>query len=132
MFVRARRRFKDGREHRYWSVVENCRNRGGRVMQRQVLYLGEINDSQRAAWCKLIEVLREDSASASMTLFADDGQAPELDGEVVRINVKALSLHRPRQWGACWLALVGSGWRWISSGARGCPRVGRAPVGWTF
>ena len=49
MFVRAKRRFKDGKEHRYWSVVENCRNRDGRVVQRQVLYLGEINDSQRAA-----------------------------------------------------------------------------------
>ena len=47
MFVRAKRRFKDGKEHRYWSVVENCRNRDGRVVQRQVLYLGEINDTQR-------------------------------------------------------------------------------------
>ncbi len=58
MFVRAKRRFKDGKEHRYWSVVENCRNRDGRVVQRQVLYLGEINDGQRAAWCRSIEVLR--------------------------------------------------------------------------
>ena len=40
MFVRAKRRFKDGKEHRYWSVVESCRNRDGRVVQRQVLYLG--------------------------------------------------------------------------------------------
>ena len=58
MFVRAKRRFKDGKEHRYWSVVENCRNRDGRVVQRQVLYLGEINDSQRAAWCRSIECCR--------------------------------------------------------------------------
>ena len=50
MFVRAKRRFKDGKEHRHWSVVENVRNRDGRVVQRQVLYLGEINDRQRAAW----------------------------------------------------------------------------------
>ena len=35
-----------------------------------------------------------------------DGEAPELGCEVVRIQVKALSLHRPRQWGACWLALT--------------------------
>ena len=52
MFVRCKRRFKDGKEHRYWSVVENVRVRGGRVVQRHVLYLGEINDSQRAAWCQ--------------------------------------------------------------------------------
>ena len=106
MFVRAKRRFKDGKEHRYWSVVENFRNRDGRVVQRQVLYLGEINDSQRVAWCRSIEVLRKDSGPASMALFADDREAPELDCEVVRIRVKDLSLHRPRQWGACWLALV--------------------------
>ena len=106
MFVRAKRRFKDGKEHVYWSVVENCRNRDGRVVQRQVLHLGEINDSQRAAWCRSIEVLGGDSGPASMALFADDREAPELDCEVVRVRVGDLSLHRPRQWGACWLALV--------------------------
>lgn len=57
MFLRAKRRFKDGKEHRYWSLVENQRVAGGRVVQRQVLYLGEINDAQRAAWCKSIEQL---------------------------------------------------------------------------
>ena len=106
MFVRAKRRFKDGKEHVYWSVVENCRNRDGRVVQRQVLHLGEINDSQRAAWCRSIEVLGGDSGPASMALFADDREAPELDCEVVRVRVGDLSLHRPRQWGACWLALT--------------------------
>ena len=106
MFVRAKRRFKDGKEHRYWSVVENCRNRDGRVVQRQVLYLGEINDSQRAAWCRSIEVLQGDCGPAPMALFPDDREAPELHCETVRIHVKELSVHRPRQWGGCWLALT--------------------------
>ena len=106
MFVRAKRRFKDGKEHRYWSVVENCRNRDGRVVQRQVLYLGEINDSQRAAWCRSIEVLQGDCGPAPMALFPDDREAPELHCETVRIHVKDLSVHRLRQWGACWLALT--------------------------
>jgi len=106
MFVRSKRRFKDGKAHRYWSVVENVRNRDGRVVHRQVLYLGEINDRQRAAWCRSIEVLQGDAGSRSMALFAEDGEAPELACEVVRIQVNALSLHRPRQWGACWLALT--------------------------
>ena len=57
MFVRAKKRFEDGKEHRYWSVVENVRNPNGRVVQRQVLCLGEVGDSQRAAWCRTIEVL---------------------------------------------------------------------------
>ena len=40
----AKKRIKDGKEHRYWSIVESCRNRDGCVVQRQVLYLGEINE----------------------------------------------------------------------------------------
>ena len=86
--------------------MENVRNRDGRVVQRQVLYLGEINDRQRASWCRSIEVLQGDSGARPVVLFAEDGEAPELSCEVVRIQVKDLSLHRPRQWGACWLALT--------------------------
>ena len=73
------------------SVVENCRKRDGRVVQRQVLYLGKINDSQRAAWCKSIEVLPGDLRAVPMALFADDREAPELDRETVRINVRRRS-----------------------------------------
>jgi hypothetical protein len=107
MFLRAKRRFKDGKEHRYWSLVENRRAAGGRVVQRQVLYLGEINDSQQAAWCKSIEVLDRENASAQqMALFNADRPAPELDCEVVQVRLSELSLHHPRQWGGCWLALT--------------------------
>ena len=106
MFVRAKKRFKDGKEHRYWSVVENVRNPNGRVVQRQVLYLGEINDSQRAAWCRSIEVLQGDSEQKPVALFPADREAPELDCEVVRVELRSLRLRRPRQWGACWLALT--------------------------
>ena len=97
MFVRAKTRFKDGKEHRYWSVVENRRNRDGRVVQRQVLYLGEINDSQREAWCRSIEVLEGDENSKQLALFPEDREAPDLACEVVRVVVKDLSVHRPRQ-----------------------------------
>jgi hypothetical protein len=48
MFLRHKVRRKDGKVHRYWSIVENRRVSGGRTVQRHVLYLGEINDSQRA------------------------------------------------------------------------------------
>ena len=87
MFVRCKKRFKDGKEHRYWSVVENVRVRGGRVVQRHVLYLGEINDSQRAAWCRSIEVVEGASGSRQMALFPEDREAPALDCEVVKIDV---------------------------------------------
>jgi len=105
MFLRAKSRVKDDKEHRYWSIVENQRTADKRVVQRQVLYLGEINDSQHAAWCKTIDVFQGDNGqSRQMALFPDDRQAPELACEVVRIRLNELELHRPRQWGACWLA----------------------------
>ena len=63
MFVRAKTRFKDGKTHRYWSVVESHRNRDGRVVRRRVLYLGEINDSQRVAWCRSVEVIDGETSS---------------------------------------------------------------------
>ena len=106
MFVRCKKRFKDGKEHRYWSVVENVRVSGGRVVQRQVLYLGEINDSQRAAWCRSIEVVEGASRSKQVALFPEDREAPELECEVVQVRLAELTLHAPRQWGACWLALT--------------------------
>ena len=104
MFLRATKRIKDGKEHRYWSIVESKRCQGSRVVQRQVLYLGEINDSQKAAWCKSIDVVMEDARSRQIAIFPQDRQAPPLDCDVVQVDLSRLQLKRPRQWGACWLA----------------------------
>ena len=107
MFLRSTRRFKDGKEHRYWSVVENHRVAGGRVAQRQVLYLGEINESQRQSWCKTLETFEEKGSSPrQLALFPSDREAPELNCEVVKVRMDQLSLHNPRQWGTCWLSLL--------------------------
>ena len=107
MFLRAKVRKKDGKEHRYFGVVENHRVRGGRVVQRHVLYLGEINSSQELAWRKSIEVLDESSkAPRTLALFPEDhceGVLP--DESVVRLRLSQMRLERPRQWGGCWLAL---------------------------
>lgn len=107
MFLRATTRKKDGKEHRYWSIVENRRLPGGRVLQRHVLYLGEINSSQERAWRKSIEVFDEREGTAqSLALFPED-RCEDLatDASVVRLRLSQLRLCRPRQWGACWLAL---------------------------
>jgi transposase len=104
MFLRATKRIKDGKEHRYWSIVESKRCQVGRVVQRQVLYLGEINDSQKTAWCKTIDVVMEDARSRQIAIFPQDRQAPPLDCDVVQVDLSRLQLKRPRQWGACWLA----------------------------
>ena len=105
MFLRSRTRHKDGKTHRYWSIVENRRVRGNRVVQRQVVYLGEINDSEHAAWSRSIEVFSAGHARPrQMALFPHGRVAPELDSEVVQVRLCDLELHRPRQWGGCWLA----------------------------
>jgi hypothetical protein len=106
MFLRAKTRRKDGKVHRYWSIVENCRTAGGRVVQRQVLYLGEINDNQKARWCKTIEVFQEGKAQPKQIAVFPAGRAVPVLGycDSVQIKLNELQLHRPRQWGACWLA----------------------------
>ena len=107
MFLRRKIRRKDGKEHRTWSVVENRRVHDGRVVQRQVLHLGEINDSQKAAWSKAIEVFDEDAGqSRQIALFPEDRSAPILDCCVVSIRLDGMRLRRPRQYGACWLAML--------------------------
>ena len=97
-FCAPRIRRKDGKEHRAWSVVENRRVDDGRVVQRQVLYLGEINDSQRVAWSKAIEVFDEGAGqSKQIALFPEDRLAPVLDCDVVSIRLSAMRLRRPCQ-----------------------------------
>jgi hypothetical protein len=108
MFLRATIRRKDGKEHRYFSIVENKRVGDGRVVQRQVLYLGEINDTQELAWRKSIGVIVEGAPEPRrLSLFPEDrceGLLP--DASIVRLKLPQMRLRRPRQWGACWLALM--------------------------
>jgi transposase len=106
MYLRCNRRLKDGKEHCYWNIVESKRCGGGKVVQRQVLYLGEINDSQRAAWCRVIEAFDEETQQRrQLALFPAERAVPEHAREYgVQVRLEAMQLHRPRQWGACWLA----------------------------
>ena len=103
MFLRCSRRVKDGKAHEYWNLVENRRLADGRVAQRQVLYLGEINASQREAWRKTIEV-QEQGARRQVALFPA-GSMPADDVDAIGVRLSELRVERPRQWGACWLAL---------------------------
>lgn len=108
MFLRQKIRRKDGKEHRTFSVVENKRVAGGRVVQRHVLYLGEINGSQELAWRKSIEVIEEGHARPRrLSLFAEDRcDGLVADAAIVRLKLSQMRLVRPRQWGACWLMLA--------------------------
>ena len=105
MFLRCSTRKKDGKVHHYWSVVENRRVADGRVVQRHVLYLGEINDSQQVSWRRSIEIFDQGEGVARTVALVDAERQIEQDSQaIVRIRVDGLKLRRPRQWGGCWLA----------------------------
>ena len=104
MFLRSTMRKKDGKTHRYFSVVENRRLPDSRTVQRTVLYLGEINDQQQAAWRKSLEVFDEDEQDyRTMSLFPDDREVPADVLDSVQVKLSGLELRRPRTFGACWL-----------------------------
>ncbi len=105
MFLRSTNRRKDGKDHRYFSVVENHRLPGGKTLQRTVLYLGEINDQQQAAWRRTLDVFIEDERRyATMSLFPDDRELPADALDSVQVKLSGLELRRPRVFGNCWLA----------------------------
>jgi transposase len=106
MFLRCTKRKKDGKEHHYYSLVENRRVASGRVVQRHALYLGEINTTQQEAWRKTIEIFEAGTTRPrTIALYPEPQLSPLQDEQVVRIRLQELSLHRARQWGGCWLAL---------------------------
>lgn len=105
MFLRSTNRKKDGKDHRYFSVVENQRVSSNRTVQRTVLYLGEINDQQQAAWRKTLHVFDEDQQQfTSLSLFPDDRPLPEDAVDSIQVKLSGLELRRPRPFGNCWLA----------------------------
>src|SRR5919109_1158065 len=105
MFLRSTNRRKDGKDHRYFSIVENRRLAGGKTAQRTVLYLGEINDQQQAAWRKTLNVFDEtEQRFTSLSLFPHDRELPADAVESVQVRLSGLEVKRPRIFGSCWLA----------------------------
>ena len=105
MFLRFNTRKKDGKVHRYWSVVENRRLRAGHTLQRTVLYLGEINDPQQAAWRKSLAVLNEATQlTEQICLFPEDREIPPEVLNGIQVKLSELTLQHPRVFGDCWLA----------------------------
>ncbi len=105
MFLRFNTRHKDGKRHRYWSVVENRRLRVGHTTQRTVLYLGEINDTQQAAWRKHLDALNEATQlTEQICLFPEDREIPPDVLNGLQVKLSELTLQHPRLFGDCWLA----------------------------
>ena len=105
MHLKVHRRKKDGKEHRYFSVVESRRVSRQRVVHRTVVYLGEINDSQQAAWRKTLEIFDEDKRDfATVSLFPDDREIAANDVDTLQVKLGEMQLERPRAFGGCWLS----------------------------
>lgn len=106
MFLRCKHRFKNGKPHRYFSVVENRRCDHGQVVQRQVLYLGEINDSQESIWRRTLAVFDEDRQDTrQLALFPEDRPIPPEQLNALSLRMSQIQLRRPRSFGDCWLGL---------------------------
>jgi len=131
MFLRSHRRVKDGKEHRYFSVEESRRLQSGKVVQRRVLYLGEINDTQQAAWRKTLEVFDErEQRYRTLSLFPEDREIPADAVASIQVKLNEMALRRPRAFGNCWLGCelwrqLELDWFW----RRRLPR-GREGVAW--
>jgi len=104
MFLRCNKRFKNGKSHRYWNIVENKRTSTNRIVQRQVLYLGEINDNQQDSWRKTIEIFEDGNKEPQqMLLFPEEISCPKSHYNAIHVRLDELQIKKPRQWGACWL-----------------------------
>jgi len=103
-FLQCHHRFKNGKDHCYWSIAEKVRTRRGWV-QRHLMYLGEINDSQKAAWTKTVDVFdATGQQTQELALYPADRAIPEHAAEYgVQVRLSEFELRRPRQWGACWV-----------------------------
>jgi len=104
-FLHCHHRFKNGKDHCYWSIAEKVRTSRGWV-QRHILYLGEINDSQRQSWTKVIDVFDPvRQQTEELALYPDSRPIPDHALEYgVQVRLSEFVLRRPRQWGACWVA----------------------------
>jgi len=107
MYLRCHSRKKNGKRHRYWSVVESRRLTTGKTAQRQVLYLGEINDSQQSAWRKTLEVFDDEKRRfCQLSLFPSDRPIPPDALNAVSVDLGRMRVRRARRFGDCWLGLM--------------------------
>jgi len=104
MFLRQHSRFKDGKDHIYWSLMETVRTDNG-PRQRLLCYLGELNSSQNKSWRKIVSVFNKEGEEEQLALFPSD-IAPEEDSEdIVKIDLKSVKLERAREFGTVYVGL---------------------------
>ena len=107
IFLRSHERRKDGKINTYWSLVENRRCADGRVVQRHVLYLGKLTPAQELSWEKTADQF--DNAlepGEPLPGLATERELRSKEAAAIAVHLKQFRIERPRQWGACWVALT--------------------------
>jgi len=103
MYLKRRVRHKDGKDHVYYAVCESLRVSRQRVVQRQVLHLGELNTTQLDSWQRTIEVIHEDGQRHQRRLFTDREAGASEDPDVVEVRLSSFAVKAPRRFGDCWV-----------------------------
>ena len=107
IFLRGHERYKDGKTNTYWSLVENRRCAEGRVVQRHVLYLGKLTPAQELSWEKTAEQFGGGpQPGASLPGLVTERELQRKEAAAIAVYLKHFRIERPRQWGACWVALM--------------------------
>lgn len=104
VFLKAHRRSKDGKQHRYYSLVESVRTARG-PQHRTLAYLGELNATVETAWRKSISVFNgEVGSECQLELFPSDAPVVPSGERVVRVVLEGVRWERPRDFGEVFLA----------------------------
>jgi len=107
LFLRAHERNKDGKVHTYWSLAENRRCADGRIVQRQVLYLGALSSIQELSWQKSAQQFDPPSAQPEPLVgLASERELRAKEAAAIAVRLDQFRIERPRQWGACWVAIT--------------------------
>lgn len=107
LFLRSHQRCKDGKTHTYWSLVENRRCGHERVVQRHVLYLGALTEAQEASWEKTAGQFDSvGEVGAALPGLASERELRGKEARAMAVHLNQFRIQRPRQWGACWVALT--------------------------
>jgi transposase len=108
LFLRAHERKKNGKTYTYWSITESVRMASNKVIQRHVLYLGSLTAVQAQSWTQTVERANPPALSHSelpgLALASSKTLTPT-EASAIGVRLNEFRLERPRQWGACWVAL---------------------------
>ena len=133
MFLKPNKRFKDGKDHVYYTLNESIRIGKRRVVQRTILHLGELTTSQCHRWRHTIDVINERSEARQMELLTEEEHQrrgyPE-DPDVVAIRLSSLQVCNCREFGSCWIGV--KLWQILELDRFGAERLGelRGEVPW--